>query len=98
MGRDELVLVLPGITRKDLAEETSSLERVVVEAGLSICGEELLGLSVGAVLCSELSGDAESLLAESDRLMYLAKQAHKKAGFYGEALQHFPTGMAETVH
>jgi len=97
MGGDEFVLVLPGITRKDLAEKIATLERVVVEAGLSICGEELLGLSIGAVLCSELTGDAESLLAESDRLMYLTKQAHKRSGFYGDALQHFPTRMTETV-
>jgi diguanylate cyclase (GGDEF)-like protein len=77
MGGDEFVLVLPGLKPQDLAEKTRALERVVVEAGVAVCGERLLNISVGAAFCPEHGVDAEGLLAESDRRMYLVKQTHK---------------------
>jgi len=80
MGGDEFVLVLPGLAPQDLAAKQQMLERVVVEAGESVCGERLLNISIGAAFCPEHGQDAEGLLAEADRRMYLAKQEHKGAG------------------
>lgn len=79
MGGDEFVLVLPGLRPADLAEKVNTLEKVVIEAGVAVCGERFLNISIGAVFCPEHGTDAESLLAGADRRMYLAKQARKKS-------------------
>jgi len=79
MGGDEFVLVLPGLRPPDLGEKVKALERVVIEAGVTVCGERLLNISVGAAFCPDHGNDAEGLLAEADRRMYLTKQEHKSA-------------------
>src|SRR5690349_938846 len=79
MGGDEFVLVLAGLEPSNLAEKVRRLERVAIEAGEAICGERLLNISVGAACCPEHGVDAEGLLAEADRRMYLAKQSYKCA-------------------
>ena len=78
MGGDEFVLVLPGLRPDGLADKLEMLEKVVVKAGILVCGEQLLNISIGAVFCPEHGIDAEGLLAEADRRMYLVKQARKK--------------------
>jgi len=78
MGGDEFVLVLPGLTRFDLDDKLTALRKVISEAGFSVCGERLLDVSVGAAFCPENGREAEGLLAEADRQMYLVKQAHKR--------------------
>ena len=80
MGGDEFVLVLPGLQIEDLPEKLLVLEKVVVESGVAVCAERLLNISIGAVFCPENGTDAEGLLAEADRRMYLVKQQRKKAG------------------
>jgi len=80
MGGDEFVLVLPGLGPEGLNEKLLLLEKVVVEAGVAVCGQRLLNISIGAVFCPEHGTDAETLLAEADRRMYLTKQSHKKPG------------------
>jgi diguanylate cyclase (GGDEF)-like protein/putative nucleotidyltransferase with HDIG domain len=79
MGGDEFVLVLPGLRPPDLSEKVKALERVVIESGVTVCGERLLNISVGAAFCPDHGNDAEGLLAEADRRMYLTKQEHKSA-------------------
>jgi len=79
MGGDEFVLVLPGLRPADLADKLKSLEKVVIEAGVAVCGERFLNISIGAVFCPEHGTDAEGLLAGADRRMYLAKQARKRS-------------------
>jgi diguanylate cyclase (GGDEF)-like protein/putative nucleotidyltransferase with HDIG domain len=79
MGGDEFVLVLSGLHSPDLPDKVKALERVVVEAGFAVCGERLLNISVGAAFCPENGSDAEGLLAEADRRMYLTKQLHKSS-------------------
>ena len=80
MGGDEFVLVLPGLGPDDLPAKLAGLERVAVESGVAVCGERLLNISIGAAFCPEDSEEAEGLLAEADRRMYLVKQIHKSAG------------------
>ncbi len=78
MGGDEFVLVLPGFHAQDLAAKLEAMEKVAIDAGVELCGERLLNVSVGAVFCKDEITDAEALLAEADRRMYLSKQARKK--------------------
>jgi diguanylate cyclase (GGDEF)-like protein/putative nucleotidyltransferase with HDIG domain len=77
MGGDEFVLVLPGLKPADLADKLRRIEKVVVEAGVAVCSEELIAISVGAAFYPQDGSDAEGLLAEADRRMYLTKQNHK---------------------
>jgi hypothetical protein len=44
------------------------------QAGSEVCGEELLSLSVGRAVFPDDGTDAEELLAEADRRMYMEKQ------------------------
>src|SRR5205807_6556371 len=78
MGGDEFVLVFPGFRVENLPEKLLLLEKVVVESGFAVCAERLLNISIGAVFCPENGTDAEGLLAEADRRMYLVKQHRKK--------------------
>ena len=72
------MLVFPGLRVEDLPEKLLVLEKVVVESGFAVCAERLLNISIGSVFCPENGTDAEGLLAEADRRMYLVKQHRKK--------------------
>ena len=78
MGGDEFVLVIPGLCGEKLNERIAQLEQAVRVAGIGVCGEPVLALSVGAAIYPDDSNDAEGLLAEADHRMYAAKQGHKK--------------------
>jgi diguanylate cyclase (GGDEF)-like protein len=77
MGGDEFVLVLSAFQQEGLAETLKRLDHVASEAGIQVCREPLLAISVGTAFFPDDGCDAESLLAEADRRMYVAKQAHK---------------------
>jgi diguanylate cyclase (GGDEF)-like protein len=79
MGGDEFVLVLPGFKIEHLSKKLLAIEEVAVESGLAVCGERLLDISVGAVFYPEDGADAEGLLAEAERRMYLVKRRLKQA-------------------
>jgi diguanylate cyclase (GGDEF)-like protein len=79
MGGDEFVLVLSGINSSGIDEKVKAISRVALEAGESACGEPLLGISVGAAFRPVDGDDAEGLLAEADRRMYLVKQQHRRS-------------------
>ena len=77
MGGDEFVMVLSSLPREILAETLDRLGKAAQEAGMEVCGEPLLSLSAGAAFFPEDGNDAESLLAEADRRMYVAKQVNR---------------------
>jgi len=77
MGGDEFVLVLSAFRQEDFHDKLKRLENVAVQAGIQVCGEPLLAISVGAAFFPGDGNDAESLLAEADRRMYVTKQDHK---------------------
>jgi diguanylate cyclase (GGDEF)-like protein/putative nucleotidyltransferase with HDIG domain len=77
MGGDEYVLVLPDLRPSDVEALYPRLEKVAVGAGLEVCGEPAVNISVGAAFCPDDGDNAEVLLAEADRRMYAVKQAHK---------------------
>jgi diguanylate cyclase (GGDEF)-like protein len=77
MGGDEFVLVVPDLAPDSALIKARALHDLAVSTGLNICGENLLGLSVGTAFCPEDGLDAEQLLAEADRRMYSVKQIHR---------------------
>jgi diguanylate cyclase (GGDEF)-like protein/putative nucleotidyltransferase with HDIG domain len=76
MGGDEFIIIAPGITREAADEKASLLNQLAIEAGREVCGEDILSISVGTAFFSEDGLDAEQLLAEADRRMYIVKQIH----------------------
>lgn len=77
MGGDEFVLVLPAL-RADQANSTMQrLNSATQEAGREVCGIETLSLSIGAAIYPDDGTEADQLLSEADRRMYIAKQKQK---------------------
>ena len=77
MGGDEFVLVLPTV-RIDQARSTMErLNSAAQDAGREVCGIDTLSLSIGAAMYPDDGSEAEQLLSEADRRMYLAKQKQK---------------------
>src|SRR5580658_1503397 len=74
MGGDEFVIVAPGLAADAAGKKAEQMRALARQAGNEVCGEELLSLSVGRALYPEDGNDAEQLLAEADRRMYLEKQ------------------------
>jgi diguanylate cyclase (GGDEF)-like protein/putative nucleotidyltransferase with HDIG domain len=79
MGGDEFALVLPGFKKEHLPQKLVALQKAAVESGAAVCGERLLGMSVGAAFFPQNGVDTEGLLAEAERRMYLVKPRLKKA-------------------
>ena len=79
MGGDEFVLVLPGLKREDLLARTSRISSMIGDAARQVIGEDIIGISIGAVHAPEDGRDAETLLGEADRRMYQMKEERKEA-------------------
>jgi diguanylate cyclase (GGDEF)-like protein/putative nucleotidyltransferase with HDIG domain len=85
MGGDEFVLLLLGNDQRDIDGRIDQLRQIECHAG---SGEGLHGqvsMSVGAAVFPQDGADADELLAEADRRMYKAKQAHKQKLTFIEA-------------
>jgi diguanylate cyclase (GGDEF)-like protein/putative nucleotidyltransferase with HDIG domain len=78
MGGDEFVLVAPGLSSSAAQIRGICLTELASMAGREVCREDLLSLSVGCAFFPEDGADAEKLLAEADRRMYLQKQQHSR--------------------
>jgi diguanylate cyclase (GGDEF)-like protein/putative nucleotidyltransferase with HDIG domain len=76
MGGDEFVIVAPGLNLAAATARGICLSEMATAAGREVCGEDLLSLSVGCAIFPEDGTDAEKLLAEADRRMYIEKQQH----------------------
>ena len=74
MGGDEFVVVAPGLTSEAATKKAEQLRELAKQAGFEVCAENILSLSVGQAVYPENGKDAEELLAEADRRMYLEKQ------------------------
>jgi diguanylate cyclase (GGDEF)-like protein/putative nucleotidyltransferase with HDIG domain len=74
MGGDEFVVIAPGLPADATAKKAFHLRELAKQAGFEVCAEEILSLSVGQAMYPEDGKDAEELLAEADRRMYLEKQ------------------------
>lgn len=74
MGGDEFVLVAPGLSGSAAQIRGICLNELANLAGREICREDLLSVSVGCAFYPDDGTDAEKLLAEADRRMYMQKQ------------------------
>ncbi|HEX7958594.1 MAG TPA: diguanylate cyclase [Terriglobales bacterium] len=92
MGGDEFVVVVPGMTPEHMEAKVKQFQRIAESAGIQVCGDNLLSLSVGQAHYPQDGIDAEQLLAEADRRMYLAKREHyselRNRARAGEAKSH----------
>ena len=78
MGGDEFVVILPGVRVDETAAQITRFKKVAVDAGIEVCGSEVLAMSVGVANYPEDGNDVEGLLAEADRRMYKEKQETKR--------------------
>ena len=74
MGGDEFVVIAPGLAADAAGKKAEQMRALARHAGNEVCGEEILSLSVGRAVYPDDGKDAEQLLAEADRRMYLEKQ------------------------
>jgi diguanylate cyclase (GGDEF)-like protein/putative nucleotidyltransferase with HDIG domain len=74
MGGDEFVVIAPGLTAEAAVKKADQMRQLARQVGQEICQEDILSLSVGRSMYAEDGLDAEELLAEADRRMYLEKQ------------------------
>jgi len=73
MGGDEFVIIAPGLTPEAAARKAEQMRELVHHAGMEVCNEDILSLSVGKAVYPEDGLDAEKLLSEADKRMYLQK-------------------------
>ena len=74
MGGDEFVVIAPGLEPDAAVKKVEQLRPLARQAGFEVCGEEILSLSVGIAVSPNDGNDAEQLLTEADRRMYVEKQ------------------------
>jgi len=74
MGGDEFVVIAPGLTPEAAARKAEQMRELAQQAGKDICNEDILSLSVGKAIYPEDGMDAEKILSEADKRMYLQKR------------------------
>jgi diguanylate cyclase (GGDEF)-like protein len=74
MGGDEFVVIATGLAADAAGKKAEQMRALARHAGNDVCGEEILSLSVGRAVYPDDGNDAEQLLAEADRRMYIEKQ------------------------
>ncbi len=79
MGGDEFVVVLPGATEEVVKHRRKRLALMVEKAGYDLCGERVVGLSLGSSYFPDDARTAEELLAQADAKMYEDKSMRKNA-------------------
>jgi diguanylate cyclase (GGDEF)-like protein len=90
MGGDEFVIIAPGLKADAAAARAERMNESAMEAGMRICGEPTLSVSVGSAFLPVDGNDAEQLLAVADQRMYAQKQQHYKGE---KKLIAFPASM-----
>jgi diguanylate cyclase (GGDEF)-like protein/putative nucleotidyltransferase with HDIG domain len=73
MGGDEFVIIVPGLTPEQAKYKAERISELARQTGFSICGKNTLSASVGTAFFLTDGTDAEHLLAQADRRMYLMK-------------------------
>jgi diguanylate cyclase (GGDEF)-like protein/putative nucleotidyltransferase with HDIG domain len=74
MGGDEFVVIAPGLAADAAAKKVQQLRPLAQQAGFDVCGEDILSLSVGVAVSPDDGDDAEQLLTQADRRMYVEKE------------------------
>jgi diguanylate cyclase (GGDEF)-like protein/putative nucleotidyltransferase with HDIG domain len=76
LGGDEFIVIAPGLTREAAEEKAMAINQLALQVAREVCHQEMFSVSVGIAFFSEDGSDAEQLLAEADRRMYIVKQIH----------------------
>src|ERR1700683_564999 len=74
MGGDEFVVIAAGLAAGDALKRVEQIRPLARQAGFDVCGEDIVSLSVGMAVAPDDGNDAEQLLTQADRRMYLEKQ------------------------
>src|SRR6202453_372858 len=74
MGGDEFVVIAPGLPAGAAEKRAEQLRQLARQAGIDVCAEDILSLSTGQAVYPDDGDDAEQLLTQADRRMYLEKQ------------------------
>jgi diguanylate cyclase (GGDEF)-like protein len=75
MGGDEFVVIAPGLTVEAAMRKSEQMRSLAQQAGQDICNENILSLSVGRAVYPDDGMDAEKILSEADKRMYLQKRS-----------------------
>ncbi len=75
MGGDEFVVIAPGLTPEAATRKAEQMRSLAQQAGKDVCNEDILSLSVGKAVYPKDGMDAEKILSEADKRMYLQKQS-----------------------
>jgi diguanylate cyclase (GGDEF)-like protein/putative nucleotidyltransferase with HDIG domain len=94
MGGDEFVLIIPGLQQAGIAQKVALLEKMAQQVGREVCGEDLLSVSVGDAIYKDGNADAEHLLCEADRRMYITKKIHHAEPRFSREMINFGTHAA----
>ena len=76
MGGDEFVVVVPGLNAEAVAAKAERINEMAKWVGRQISPDSKLSASVGTAFFPEDGADAEQLLAEADRRMYMRKHSY----------------------
>lgn len=68
------MVIAPGLPSDVAMKRADQVRALAKQAGLEVCAEDILSLSVGQAVYPTDGKDAEELLAEADRRMYMEKQ------------------------
>jgi diguanylate cyclase (GGDEF)-like protein/putative nucleotidyltransferase with HDIG domain len=74
MGGDEFVVIASGLGADASGKRAEQMRSLARHAGQEVCNEQILSLSVGRAVFPDDGNDAEQLLSEADRRMYIEKQ------------------------
>jgi diguanylate cyclase (GGDEF)-like protein/putative nucleotidyltransferase with HDIG domain len=83
MGGDEFLIVAPNMTAGSVKPKAALLNEIAQRAGREVCGKDILSISLGVSFYPHDGADAEQLLNEADRRMYVAKQKHYESVRFG---------------
>ncbi len=78
MGGDEFVVLLPGVRPMDADNKAHAFREIVSQTCYQLFAEKLLTASVGVANYPGDGADAEKLLSEADRQMYIQKRDRKQ--------------------
>ena len=82
-------IIVPGLQAAGIQQKVLLLEKMAQQVGREICGEDLLSVSVGHAIFKEGNADAEHLLCEADRQMYIIKKQHHSEPRYTREMLNF---------
>ena len=84
--------MLPGLRQEELQQKIRLLKSITADAGREIFANETISLSIGHSAFPEDGTDADQLLSEADRRMYIVKQKEKMSVVGKRGFEFEPTG------